>query len=221
MKTYKTWIIIAVLFSIAAISSAQSGTDNESQFLFHEYSPATIILKAGGTQTADLNYNTVSGKMVFMRDGVPYELLSAILIDTIYLQNCTFVRINNSFFELLVNAPVPLFLQHKGILALAGKPSGYGTTSNTSSITSVSVISDNYKNYNLELPSDFKVIRENIYWIRNAGGELESFINQRQLLGLFPDISAQLQAHIRAGKIKFDRKEQVAELIRFCNELIK
>lgn len=222
MNSCKTANIAAILFSIAVVSSAQSGTDEESQqYLFREFSPAMIKLKAGGSQTADLNYNIVSGKMVFMRDGAPYDMLSPILIDTVYLQNCTFVRVNNSFFELLVNAPVSLFLQHKGSLTLAGKPSGYGTTSTTSSITSVSVIGDNYKNYNLKLPSEFKVTREDIYWIRNAGGELESFTNQRQFLSLFPDISKQLQAHIKAGKIKFDRKEEVAELIRFSNELIK
>ncbi len=216
------FVAVIVMCSLTAASYPQAGYSSDyPQFLFREFSPGKIIMKAGGSENSELNYNMVSGKMVFMRDGKPYDMLSAILIDTVYLQNCTFVRINDSFFELLLNAPLTLLLQHKGTLAPAGKPSGYGTTSNTSSITSVSAIDDNYKYYNLKLPPEFKVTREEIYWIRKTNGELESFTNQRQFMNLFPGYSEQLKAHIKAGKIKFDRKEEVAELVRFCNEIMK
>lgn len=200
---------------------AQTNSDGTSpQFLFPDFSISKVRMKNGQSQSVNLNYNTVSEKMVYEKEGSLYDMVNPPMIDTVFLQNCKFVPAGNLFHEVLLIAPISLFIQYKGEIIPPGTPAGYGGTSqvsNTKMMTSVE-LSSGY--YNLKLPADFKVKVDPVYWIRR-GSEMFSFMNERQFLKIFPDKEALFKQFIKQNRIKIDRLPDLVRLIKYCNELMR
>ncbi len=217
-----TLIVFSLLLSdITGSINAQTDSDGSSpQFLYPEFSEGILKMRNGKSQNAIMNYNMVSEKMVYEKDDIIYDLISTVMIDTIFIRNNCFIPVGKIFHEVVVVAPISLFIQHRASLIPPGKPAGYGGTSQTSSIISVSSISTASGYYNLKLPSDYTVKVDPVYWIRKDN-EMFSFINERQLLKIFPEQANKLKQFIKKGRIKLDRKEDVKTLIGYCNELIR
>ena len=138
---------------------------NLPQFLYPEFARSIVKLKAGDSRAAMMNYNTVTGKMIFYQDGVLLDLIKPENVDTIYMQNAKFVFHENEFYELLVKAPISLFIEHKSNVTPAGKPSAYGTSSETTSSTAISQVYTD-QSYNFKFPEDIKVTPSLVYWIK-------------------------------------------------------
>jgi len=213
-------ILTFVLIVLPILTNAQSNLySGLPQYLYPEFSGAILKMKNGKHLTSEMNYNMVTGSMVFEREGKIYDLLNVGLIDTVYLQNSKFVHFGNVFYEIIFSAPISLFLHHKGTLVLAGKPAGYGTTSQTSSITNVSVISSNNGYYNLKLPPDLIVKVDLIYWVRKDNN-LFSFTNMKQFLKIFPGNEVDLKKYIKKNHVKIERKNDLIKLMSYCNDII-
>jgi hypothetical protein len=216
-----TAIVLILIGSISLPLKSQTNSDGSSpQFLFPEFTMGIVKMKNGKSQTASLNYNTVSEKMVYDKNGQIYDILNAELIDTVFLQERVFVPVVKVFQELLLNAPIALFVQHKGELLPPGAPAGYGGTSqvsNTKLLTSVQLSSGFY---NLKLPADYLVKVDPVYWIRKDS-TMFSFITEKQFLKVFPGKEAELKQFIKQNRIKFDRIPNLIRLIAYCNESIR
>ena len=177
-------------------------------------------MKNGSRSGALLNYNTVTEKFVFSKNGELYDMMNTELIDTVYLDNRKFVPVGKIFHEVLVEAPISLYIQHRSSLMSPGAPAGYGGTSQVSNTKSYSSIEMETGRYNLNLPSDFTVRPDPVYWTRQ-GKEYESFVNEKQFLKIFPGREEELKTYIKQNKIKFDRISSVIKLIDYCNDLIQ
>ena len=211
--------VILFLSDLSGFLTAQTGQEDSSpQFLYPEYSESIVSLKNGQTRKLRMNYNIVTESMVYEQAGNIYDLIGLETIDTIYIRGNSFVPIGKVFHEVVLTGTVTLFIQHQGTLIPPGKPSGYGTTSQTSSITSYSGISTARGFYNLKLPSDFKVNVTPTYWVR-MDYQMHSFINKRQFLKIFPEHSGELKQFIKKNSIKFDRREYLFRLVEYCNSL--
>jgi hypothetical protein len=189
---------------------------NVPQFLYPEFTAGTITLKNGTTQSFDLNYNTLSGKMVFKLEGEIYEVVNPGLIDTVFLRDTRFITIGRSYYEVLYEAPVTLFVQYSGKLIPPPKPAGYGGTSQTSSTTVISSLLRSDGAYNMSLPADYEVTIHPVYWVR-VNDRINDFINRKQVYDIFPDKKSDIKAFIKDNRIKFDEKADMIELIKFCN----
>ncbi len=165
-----------------------------------------------------MNYNTVTEKFVFDKNGLLYDMMNTELIDTVYLDNRKFVPVGKIFHEVLVEAPICLFIQHRSSLQSPGAPAGYGGTSQVSNTKSYSSIELESGRYNLNLPSDFTVRPDPVYWVRK-GSTYDSFINEKQFLKIFPGREEELKKYIKQNKIKFDKIASVVILVNHCNTL--
>jgi hypothetical protein len=188
------------------------------QYLFTEFKASRVLMKAGQTQTPEMNYNIVTEKMVFVRDKKYYDLTNPEMVDTIYLQDGKFVPVGKACYEFLVKGKNDLFAEHKGDLLTAGKPVGYGGTSQVSSSNYISSVQLSGMQYNLPLPPDFLIKQSVIYWIR-TGEEMSSFINEKQFLKLFPAESVKLKSFIKENRIRFDNPEHLVKLVKYLNSL--
>jgi len=177
-------------------------------------------MKNGSRSGALLNYNTVTEKFVFSKNGELYDMTNTELIDTVLIDNRKFVPVGKIFHEVLVEAPISLFIQHRSSLMSPGAPAGYGGTSQVSNTKSYSSIEMETGRYNLNLPSDFTVRPDPVYWIRQQG-TYDSFVNEKQFLKIFPGREEELKKYIKQNKIKFDRISAVVTLMEHCNEAIK
>ncbi|MBK7628301.1 MAG: hypothetical protein IPJ16_14085 [Bacteroidales bacterium] len=217
----KKSIILFLLVVIFFPANAQTTADGSMpQFLFQEFTMGSVRMKNGQVQNSILNYNIVTEKMVYENGKDLYDITNAELIDTVYVQKSKFVPSGKVFFEVLLEAPVSLFVQHTGSVAPPGAPAGYGGTSQVSSTKQLSGVELSTGYYNLKLPKDFKVQINPVYWIR-AGKEYSSFINERQFLKLFPDKEEELKKYIKDSKIKFSRQSDIVKLTWYYNEIIK
>lgn len=214
----KYLLAISIALIPASLISQTTSDGSMPQYYFQDFAEAKIIMKNGQVQTPTLNYNTVTEKMVFIRDGKYYDIANPSMVDTVIIRDVKFVPVGNAFYEVLIGTEPALLLQYKGEVLPAGKPVGYGGTSQLAASTYLSSVDLSGGRYNLPLPSDYIVKTEPKYWIRKDGG-MVSFINEKQFLGLFPEKSDKLRDFIKKNRIKIDRNEHAIRLVNYCNSL--
>jgi len=213
-------ISAAVIISVmpAVIHSQVTSSGQMPQYLYPEFSKSDVLMKGGRTNTAQMNYNIVTEKMVFISNDSYYDLTNPEQTDTIFINGTKFVPVGKSFYEVLVSQPVALFFQHKGNLMSAGKPVGYGGTSQTASANYISSIELSGRQTNLPLPKDYIVNPAPVYWIR-IGDKWLDFTNEKQFLGLFPDKASLIKSFIKENRIKIDKPENLIKLVKYCATL--
>jgi hypothetical protein len=199
---------------------AQTKPDGSApQFLYPEFTKSKVRMKNGQIQNIVLNYNTVSEKMVFQKDEKLYDMANPEMVDTVFLQDSRFVPEGKVFYRIVLIAPVAFYAQYKGELQPPGTPAGYGGTSQVSNTKNLSSVQLATGYYNLELPADYTVKTNIIYWYSKAGNML-SFVNERQFLKLNPDMETEIKQFIKQNKIKFDRLPDMVKLAEYYNQLI-
>lgn len=213
-------LISCVLIVVASTLSAQTNADGElKQYLFPAFARGTLKMKDGTTRNLLLNYNTVSEKFVIKQNNDLYDLAETNPVDTILMETKRFVPFNEIFLEVLVDAPVSLYIQNKCNLTEPGSPAGYGSTSKTSSIQSYSSYSTAGKMLNLELPSDLEVTPAQVFWIRQ-GDDLNSIMSKKQLLKNLPDNNAEIDKFIKDNRLKTNNPEDLIRIIEYYNSFI-
>ena len=98
-----------------------------------------------------------------------------------------------------------------------GNPSGFGGTSQTTSISTSSRLFLSGGIYELKLPDDyiiepydeFLIKKDNIYFKAN---------NIKQVIKCFPDKSDAIKDFVKLNKTDFKKTDDVKELIFFCNK---
>lgn len=227
MKNFKTLIIsgkvmmMVMILSLSLPLKAQTNSDGSApQFLFPDFKTGTVKMKNGRSQTTIMNYNTVSEKMVYEKDGTLYDMVNVEMIDTVFLLKSKFVPVGKVFQEVLLIAPISLFVQHKGELLSPGTPAGYGGTSQVSSTKQLTSVQLSSGYFNLKLPQDYIVKADPVYWIRKDS-TISGFNNERQFLKIFPEKEEELKHFIKSSRIKFDKLSNLVKLVEFCNELIQ
>jgi len=211
--------VISLVCVVIQVKAQPDSTANLPQYLYPEFTRCFVKMKSGESHTALMNYNTVTGKMIFYQSGVLMELATPETVDTIFLQNAKFVFHEKAFLEVLVNAPISLFIQHKSDLSSSEKPSAYGAESQTSASTSVSKIY-NDKAYTLKLPENFKVIPSSVYWIKMKN-DMFKFTSERQFLNIFPSKVAGIKKFIHQYDINLKKQDDLIKLVNYCNELYR
>lgn len=203
-----SFLIMFLLICSIKLPAQTNVTQDLTQYLFPEFSKSTVKMKKGGDITLMLNYNTVTERMVFEQKDQFFDMVNQETVDTAYLQNRKFVPFGKAFYEVLVNAPVSLFIQHRSNLMAPGKPAAYGGTSEVSASTYLSSIYLETGFYNFKLPSDYKVKASPVNWVR-INDNLSSFFNERQFLKIFPQKEGELKKFIKENKIKFEKHEDL------------
>ena len=211
---------LAAFFFFINLHAQQEKYQNLDQFLFPEFSASRLKMKDGKNATLVLNFNTITQNMVLLTNGQLYDMTNQELVDTVFLQNRKFIPFGKIFYELVADANVPFFIQHKSDLKDTGTPSGYGGTSQTAATTMVSGFEHTSNYYNLKLPPKYEVIPSTVFWVR-VNGNYFSFITERQLLKIFPDQADQIKQFIKASKLKIATREDLIKLGNFCNQLMK
>jgi len=189
------------------------------QFLFSDFITADIKMKTGPDIILDLNYNTVSGRMVFKMGGNLYDMVNPESVDTIHLQQSVFVPYDSVFLEVVSTGEIVFFIQHNSFISVRSKPEMKGTAqASSSNYYSESNSSTVY--FNQKLPSGFTVKPSNILWIR-VNDTMSAVTNERQLLKIFPDYSDQIKTFIKASHLKIDYKPDLIRIGTYCNDLLK
>lgn len=210
------YLTLFLLLSTTVCLKAQE-TVTLSHYLFPDFQLGVVLLKNGVRNNAKLNYNAASEEMVFDENGKTLAIGDAVLpqIDTVFVADEKFIRINNKFVRILIDKPeIDLFVEHKCRLIPPGKPAAYGGTSQTSSTTSYSSILSDGRVYDLKLPDDYKIIPYNVFWL-NRNGKLQSFSNLGQLKKIYRDKKKLVGDYLKKNEVKLANEKSVEEAITY------
>jgi hypothetical protein len=215
-------MIIAIVFKLTMMQlTAQTDSiANLPQYLFPNFDTSIVRLKTGELFKAVMNYNTLTERMAFYQKGALLDLVKPETIDTICIQNRLFVPFEKSFYEVILNAPIAFFIQHKSDLISTGRPAALGTTSQTVGITSVSKLVGTRNSYNFKLSENFKIKPYEVYRVR-INNEMHKFLNKHQLLRIFTAKKHEIKNFINQSHLKVNKTEDLIKLASFCNELFR
>jgi hypothetical protein len=212
-------IFIVIILSISLpLNSQTDASRSNPEFLYPEFSICKVLLKNGNNESMMLNYNILTEKMIFIADDKQYEIVNPGMVDTIFMQGSRFMPVGKGFYEVLITEQISLLVQHKGKLLPPGKPAGYGGTSQVSNTRMVSSLQRSDGNYKMNIPSDYKVLDNPVYWI-SIKSVIHSFISKGQFLKIFPEKNGDLKKYIKQNRIKFDNQPDMVMLVKYCNDL--
>jgi hypothetical protein len=190
-----------------------------SHYLFPEFTQGIVLMKTGIKNEALLNYNSLTEEMIFKDKGKILAIgnTELELVDTIFIKDRKFFMLNNKFVELISHSKCDLYAEHKCNVLLPGKPAAYGGTSQTSATTSYSSINSGGVFYKLKLPEDYEIKPYTYYWLKK-NGELNKFINMRQLMSLYDDKKDLFKAYVKKYDVKYDNQESIVQLIKYLEK---
>lgn len=187
-----------------------------SPYIFPGFMAGKVLLKTGKTEDLRLNYNMITEEMVFENNGQYLAIANIRYIDTVYINERKFIPAGKVFYEMAVNAKIPLFIQHTCTLIPPGKPAGYGATTETSSVDVLSSLAGSGKVYELTLP-DYRIISSHVFFIKTEGKYVR-ISNARHVTSVFAEKEAIIKDFVRKNKIDFQDIKDMSDLITFCNK---
>jgi len=215
-KLFQIWLIIAGIVLPVAVIAQPDTSDVLSQYLYKDFSKGVVQFRNGTVTSAMMNYNTLTGRMVFEKSGKLLDLINTETIDTVYLQNTKFIPFNDIFLDVVAESAIPLFIQYKSDLMSPGKSSAYGGTSQTTSSTSYSTVFTDSKTYNINLPEGYRVDKSTVNWVF-INGKMQKFLNEKQFLRIFKNREADLKRYIKENSINFKNRSDLIKLLYFSN----
>lgn len=184
-------ISIFILSLMASCLSAQTPyTDLRPQFLFKNFDSAQVKMKNGQVNETILNYNTLTGKMIFIKDDKYMYLTNLNMVDTVIINSRRFVPAATCFYEVLFQGNISLYARHQGMLK--GGPGAYGKTSVVSTNYYLSNLITRQGEGDLSLPQEYFVEPKTVYLVRKDN-EWSEFYNEKEFLRIFPEKSAEIK----------------------------
>lgn len=223
MKNIKTpgimrIISILILTGITLCLGAQTPqADLRPQFLFKNFNTGQVKMKNGQVNETMLNYNTLTGKMIFIKDNKYLDLTNLNVVDTILIDNRRFVPAVKGFYEVMYEGKISLFARHQG--KLKGGPGAYGKTSDVSTNYYLSNIMIRQGEGDLSLPQEYFVEPKTVFLLRKDNEWFE-FYSEKQFLKIFPEKSTEIKNFIKQNRIRTDRPDDLVKLVAYCNSII-
>lgn len=214
-KSLFAGILFALLFSTVSFSQIKV-SDDIPQYLFNRFTDGLVVKKSGEKVVAELNYNIATQEMIFKKDGRFLALGNLNTIDTVYLNNMVFIPYDNMFLEFAVSGKIDLLVQFSGTARVKGEDVGYGVSSETSRVTSMTSITNGGALYNLDLPDNIEITRNITYYVRQ-GEEMERFVNERAFARLFRDKKKKIKNYIKDNNLDFDNYSDVVQVVTWLN----
>lgn len=206
-----------LIFSLSFFMSySQEKPISVSHYIFPEFTKGTVLLKTGLEYNASLNYNLLSEEMIFENKGIKLAIVKEELelVDTVFIGDRKFFTLNNKFFELIYHSTCDLYAERKCKLNFIGKPAAYGGTSKTAASTSASHFYSGGDFYELKLPDLYETNPYTWYWLKK-NGELNRFIDMRQLRNLYNNKKELFKAYVKTHKVKIDNEGSIVQLVNY------
>lgn len=210
---FRLRVILLTLLLNAVL--ALPGRAQMIQYLFDDFTESRIKMSAGQYVDAVINYNTLTGCMVYLKGKQYFDLTNYRDVDTVYVAGRIFIPVDDHFNELIYTGPVPLSVQYIG--KLKGNPGAYGTTSQTTSSNYITSIEKKEGTFNLELPPEYVIDKSTLYWVK-TDDEWKSFNSVKQFTAIFPDRSEQLKTFFKDEKLSVKKKEDIIKALEFLQK---
>lgn len=210
----KKWsLALTIMLGTAVSAVAQNAGDH---YLYPAFGNAVVVFKNGHKEAINLNYNTVTEEMVFVRNNQYMALDNIETMDTICLNDDVFIPYEGFFLRLFTTDPEHLLIRHRHKLLNTGKSTGYGT-SQTHAIDNYSTIIASGKIYELNISGNYELIAENSNYIRTDRG-IYMADNVSELSKLYSVPKKRIRNYIKDNNLNPEDVEDFKELIIFLKK---
>ena len=209
MKRIFLCLLVAFIVSVAC-------AQNEPVFIFKQFVHAKIHFKNRSITVVPMNYDAVNDKMYFQRDGQLMELMQLDRIDSVvWAKQFCFVCHDQKFLEKvpLKNGTAFIHWQVRSVNIGAIGAMGRVTQAKVERVYS----SESWRNHSADI---YKQKNQNDYYLL-WDGSLKKVTTLKQILKLFPDHKADIEAFVEEQKIKMQMPQSVLELLDYCLNLAK
>ncbi|WP_303893995.1 hypothetical protein [Dysgonomonas mossii] len=213
------YLLLSLFFSLFFVSlELQAQEDNV--YIFDEFKNGKAVYKNGAVVYAKLNYDPLNQRMLFLSpsDNALLEIVNPSDISYINIDGRMFEQIKgNLFYERINYNNFIFYIQWRYKAVSEGKPSGYGTTSTTSAITSVSVINKEGRTIPLNVSEKFNYKPDNFYYIK-INNTQKRFSSRDSLAKLFKAHKEEIKKYIKENKLDFDNPEDIKSAVEYCSQ---
>lgn len=209
MKRIFLYLLVAFIVSVAC-------AQNEPVFIFKQFVHAKIHFKNRSITVVPMNYDAVNDKMYFQRDGQLMELMQLDRIDSVvWAKQFCFVCHDQKFLEkvTLKNGTAFIHWQVRSVNVGAIGAMGRVTQAKVDRVYS----SESWRNHSADI---YKQKNQNDYYLL-LDGSLKKVTTLKQILKLFPDHKADIEAFVEEQQIKMQIPQSVLELLDYCLKLAK
>ena len=185
------------------------------KYVLPDFTAGIVIFRDGRTANGPLNISTISQKLLFISpQGEIQEVLNQNNIDRVSVKGRSFVQTKQGFVELLDIADNVILGSVKRVKFLESEKKGaFGTTSETTSVTTISSITTEGQRYelaqNVNTPYTYRVTP---YLGRN--GKF-SYATKKYIMKCFPSKQDQIEAYLQEHKVDFENLDDVRALFEY------
>ena len=197
MKRIFLYLLVSFIVSVAC-------AQNEPVFIFKQFVHAKIHFKNRSITVVPMNYDAVNDKMYFQRDGQLMELMQLDRIDSVvWAKQFCFVCHDQKFLEkvTLKNGTAFIHWQVRSVNVGAIGAMGRVTQAKVERVYS----SESWRNHSADI---YKQKNQNDYYLL-WDGSLKKVTTLKQILKLFPDHKADIEAFVEEQKIKMQMPQSV------------
>ncbi len=219
VRTSLLILVMTALVSAPALPAQTVQDTNAPQYLFNKFSEGVVKMKNGQKITANLDYNIVTEEMIFI-DNNNYRALAGLeKIDTVYLNGKVFIPVNGVFYEQACTGTVSLYVQYSAVANKTGDEVGYGGTSQTSRVSTITSFGNDGGIYKMDQPDNFRVDRDITYWILRDG-KMSRFVNNKGFLKIFKEYKEELSSYIDKNKLDLSEYNDAVKAVMQLNDII-
>lgn len=182
-----------------------------STYALQNFSKGTVKVKSGVTSSQVLNYNILTGEMVYDHNGKYLAIANPEDVDTVFIEGRKFVPVERRFYEWLSGKEDPLFVDYTCSIREPGVETGFGTTRTTSAASLRNMINSGMA-YQLKLPGDYEVVHSRSYYIKKKYQYFK--INSvSQLVKVYPEKKKVIDKWTKENNTSFSKGEDVIALV--------
>ncbi len=182
-------------------------------YVFDTFQPGKVQMKSGELFERRVNYNTITGEMIFEEKGKYLAIKEPLKVDTVFIAGRKFIPVEKVFYELILNSTYPLFQEFTAKLIEPGASIGYGNASATTNAVSLNSLRRNGQAYEMKLPDDYQVIPGFTFWILKDG-KYRKAGSAKQLIAVFPEKKEWINDFIKTNKTDFLKRSDVLLLVQ-------
>lgn len=180
-------------------------------YVLDSFTTGRVLMKSGVTSEQKMNYNIVTGEMIFENGGKFLAIANPQEVDTIFLGQRKFVPVEEHFYEWLAGVQPALFKEYGCTIKEPPAETGFGSTT-TSAANSLKQLIKSGGAYELKLPDDFKIIPRYSYWVRKEA-RFYKLNNTKQLVNLYPAKKNWIDDWWKSHNARFSKQEDLIALI--------
>ncbi len=185
-------------------------------YALDSFTAGTILLKNGTSSQQMLNYNAITGEMIFRSDDKYLALAQPLDVDTAFIAGRKFVPVADKFCEWLGGTQPALFKEYRCTVKEPSVDVGFGK-STTTAATSLSSFIRAGGAYGLKLPDEFEVIPSTKYFLRSKGKFYE-FTTAQGAAKSLPAKKSSIEEWLKTHSSKFATDEERLQFVKAIQE---